>query len=428
MPKNIAVVLKGYPRLSETFIAQELYGLERLGYRLAIFSMRRPRDEPQHPIHAEIQAPVIYLPEYLHEEPFRVIRAAFKLMARRSFWQAFATWIGDVFRDPSRNRARRFGQACVLSVELPSDTAHLYAHFIHTPASVAHYASLITALPWSCSAHAKDIWTSPEWDLKAKLEAVNWVTTCTAVGLDRLRALATRADDVHLIYHGIDLARFPHFERPRSTRTGKEVSAPIRLLSVGRAVEKKGFDTMLDALAQLPTDLAWRWVHIGGGEDLDALKARAERLGINACIDWCGPRNQSDILAAYRRSDLFVLPCRIASNGDRDGLPNVLVEALSQGLACISTPISAIVELIRDDHLGLLIPPNNATDLADAISQLAQNPTQRDALGRTGEELVRTEFAYESGLRKLDQLFARREPTTKQSPATVNKRSIEAVQ
>lgn len=183
MTGRTAVILKGYPRLSETFIAQELQGLEQAGHQFIFYAMRQPRDAKRHPIHDEIQAEVVYLAEYLRQEPHRVWSAITQLVWRPRFWSAAASWLGDLLREPTRNRVRRFGQACVLAAELPDDVDRLYAHFIHTPAAVTRYAGLILDLPWTCSAHAKDIWTSPDWDLRAKLKAADWVATCTAVGL-----------------------------------------------------------------------------------------------------------------------------------------------------------------------------------------------------------------------------------------------------
>jgi hypothetical protein len=164
------VILKGYPRLSETFIAQELLGLERAGFDLALHSMRHPTDQKRHPIHNEIRAPVRYLPEYLHDEPRRVFSSWRRARRLPGYQPAFAAFWRDLKWDFSRNRFRRFGQALVLSAELDPDVVHLHAHFLHTPASVASYASIMTGLRWTCSAHAKDIWTSTDQDLQQKLK------------------------------------------------------------------------------------------------------------------------------------------------------------------------------------------------------------------------------------------------------------------
>jgi len=403
---TIAVVLKGYPRLSETFIAQELRGLELLGFRLQFVSLRHPTDKRVHPIHGEIDASVSYLPEYLHHEPWRVLKSVAAAVIKPGFRRAMQRWLKDLSRDRSRSRMRRFGQACVMAAELPTEVTHLYAHFIHTPAGVAGYASLITGLPWSCSAHAKDIWTSPDWELSQNLNQTDWVATCTRFGWQHLQDLADDPTKVHLIYHGLDLARFPSPDAPTAAaRDGTSKDDPIRLLSVGRAVDKKGFDVLLDALAELPDDLHWQWTHIGGGDVLKALKAQARAHRIEEHITWLDAQAQDAVIEAYRQSDIFVLPSRITANGDRDGLPNVLVEALSQRLACISTPISGIPELITDGETGTLVPSEDAGALALAITNLATNPARRRALVTEGEKRVRSAFDMHEGLAKLAALF-----------------------
>ncbi len=408
---TVAVVLKGYPRLSETFIAQELLALERAGLRLQLWSLRHPTDTATHPVHREIAAPVAYLPEYLHQAPGRVLRAWLRVRGRRGLRAAWRAFWRDLPRDPTRNRLRRFGQALVLAAELPAEVDRLYAHFLHTPASVARYAALIRGLPWSVSAHARDIWTSPAWDKREKLAEAEWAVTCTRIGAEHLAALAPAPGRVELLYHGLDFTRFPDppARRDASDGTGAndgtDIGAPVRLLSVGRAVEKKGYHDLLAALAQLPTGLAWHLTHIGGGAQAQALKARAAVLGLEERIDWLGAQPQERVLAAYRDADLFVLASRIAGDGDRDGLPNVLMEAQSQALCCLSTRVSAIPELILDGETGLLVPPGDPAALAAALARLIRDPALRRRLGTAGCRRVRAEFDMAGGIARLLRRF-----------------------
>ena len=396
MPGTVAFLVKGYPRLSETFIAQEIAALEARGLDILIVSLRRPTDGAIHPVHRAVRAGVHYLPEYLYRAPLRVLRALLHIRKRPGFRDALAIWLRDLARDPSPNRIRRFGQAAVLAAELPAGVNRLHAHFIHTPASVARYASVMTGLPWSVSAHAKDIWTTPAWEKAEKLASCGWATTCSAAAHAHLSALAP--GKVTLAYHGLDGTRFPPFARPRR-------GDPVTILSVGRAVEKKGFDVLIDALALLPRDVSWRLVHIGGGALLPALKRQAAARGIAGRVEWQGARPQEDVLAAYRVADLFVLACKTARGGDRDGLPNVLGEAQSQGLACITTTASAAGELIVDGVTGILVLPGDAAQLARAIGDLIGDPERRLALGRAGEARVRSVFAAARGIDQLSVLF-----------------------
>ncbi|MGE0734606.1 MAG: glycosyltransferase family 4 protein [Alphaproteobacteria bacterium] len=399
-PGTVAVVVKGYPRLSETFVAQELHGLELGGLKLRIYSLRRPTDKARHAIHDEIAAPIAYLPEYLHDAPARVWRAWRRARKLPGYQRAWRAWRRDLARDFTRNRIRRFGQALVLADELAPDVTHLYAHFIHTPASVARYTALLTGLKWSVSAHAKDIWTTPKWDLAGKLDDADWAVTCTRTGRDYLAELAADQRKIELIYHGLDVARFPVPTAFRAARDGLQADQPVRILSVGRAVAKKGFDVLLDALAQLPKEVSWRFVHIGGG-DRQALHAFAARNNIADRIEWRGALPQDQVLAAYRTADIFVLASRITADGDRDGMPNVLMEAMSQGLPCLSTRISGIVELIEHDKTGWLVAPDDATALADALHRLIVAPALRRRLAEAGSEHVRRHFNHQAGLATL---------------------------
>jgi glycosyltransferase involved in cell wall biosynthesis len=419
VPPTIAVILKGYPRLSETFIAQELLGLEQRGISLRLYALRQPTDPAVHPIHREIAAPVTYLPEYLHHAPLRVLRAWRAMRLRPGYRQAKRTWLGDLLRDRSRNRFRRFGQALVLAHELSGDVTWLYVHFLHTPASVTRYAALIRDLPWSGSAHAKDIWTIPDWEKREKLAHSRWVVTCTQMNARHLVALAPHAERIELLYHGLDLSRFPPPEHHGSARNGHDPEHPVRLLSIGRAVEKKGYRVTLDALTRLPRDLQWRFTHVGGGPLLPRLKQQAEKTGLASRIRWLGPLSQDRVLEEYRDADAFILASRIAEDGDRDGLPNVLMEAQSQAVPCISTLISAIPELIIDNETGILVPADDAKSLARAIETMIRFPDVRVRLGEAGFVRVKSLFSFERSVERLAQRFGEiDQPTPCASPST----------
>lgn len=394
----VAIILKGYPRLSETFIAQEILELERRGLDVRIVSLRRPTDPHSHPVHREILAPVRYLPEYLHEEPSRVARGFRAARRLPGYAAARAGWLGDLRRDLSRNRIRRFGQACVLASELGPEVTRLHAHFLHTPASVGRYAALMLGIPWSCSAHAKDIWTTPDWEIREKLAELDWAVTCTRAGFERLRSLAPAPDKIGLVYHGIDLSRFPPPDTDRPMSDGSRKDIPVIVLSVGRAVEKKGYGDLLEALALLPKGLSWRFRHIGGGALTRELKSRAESLGIAERVDWLGAQPQERVLEEMRRSDLFVLASKIGRDGDRDGLPNVLMEANSQELPVVTTRLSGIPELVVEGRTGVLTEPGDPDELFRALNRLILNPDIRRQMGRAGAEHVRASFSLSQNI------------------------------
>ncbi len=400
----LAIVVKCWPRLSETFVAQELAALEQRGHNFQIWSLRYPANKKRHPLHEQVSAQVCYLPEYLHLDIRRVLKcwwACRRLPGYRAAWKIF---LADVRRDFTRNRVRRFGQACVLAVEMPESIVAVYAHFLHTPSSVARYASICRGIPWSYSAHAKDIWTTPEWELMEKLDrhrfGASFGVTCTAVGASELRSKCSDPQAVDLVYHGLDLSRFP----PPPLRSDRGEDAELRLLSVGRLVEKKGFDRLISALAALPVTVNWRFIHIGGGQLKASLRAQSVAAGIDHRIEWRGEQEQPEVIQAMRDADVFVLPSRIADDGDRDGLPNVLMEAASQKLPIIATSVSAIPEFLQHNtHATLVEAEGDAQSLAAAIVASVDNPEKRAAMAEQAYQRLVDEFAMDKGIETIDR-------------------------
>ena len=417
MRRPVAVVVKGYPRLSETFIAQEILALERRGIDLVIVSLRRPTDRFTHPIHAEISSPVHYLPEYLHEAPGRVLRAWTTARRLPGYPRARSMWLADLARDRTRNRVRRFGQAFVLAAEI-GGVESIHAHFLHTPASVARYASAMLGVGWSFSAHAKDVWTTPEWEKREKLADARFGVTCTRANLAHLLALAPSPDAVDLVYHGLDLNRFPARVAERPLRDGSDPADPVRLLSVGRLVEKKGFDDLLSALAMLPPACSWTLDVVGGGALRKRLRRQAAALGVGERVRWHGSLPHDRVVGHFAGADLFVLASRIEADGDRDGLPNVLMEAQLLGAACVATRVSGTPELIEHEVNGLLVAPRDHGAMAAALERAILDPALRARLSGAGRRVMASRFSFEEGVARIAaRLMAARRPTPGPSPA-----------
>nr|WP_245404682.1 glycosyltransferase family 4 protein [Ancylobacter gelatini] len=403
--------MKGYPRLSETFVAQEILELERRGFAFDIWSLRRPTDRYRHPMHEAIAARLFYLPEYLHDDPRRVLRAMVHAFRHLDWRRLLPVFLRDLRRDPTPNRLRRFGQACVLAQELDPAITHLHVHFLHTPASVTRYAGLLSGRSFSFSAHAKDIWTTPDWERAEKIADARFGVTCTADGWKELRRVAGAAQErVELVYHGLDLARFPAPPAARPARDGSQPEDPVRLVCVGRAVEKKGLDVLIDALGQLPAALHWRLMHIGTGPLVEALKARAARAGIADRIEWRGSQAQGAVIEALRQADLFVLPSRPAADGDRDGLPNVIMEAATQALPIVSTLFAGVPEFVENGVNGVLVPPGDAPALSTALALTIAEPALRQRLGGAAHARLVAEFSFDSGIDRLETLLKAQMP------------------
>jgi glycosyltransferase involved in cell wall biosynthesis len=398
---QIALVLKGYPRLSETFIAQEIKALEEKGLSFLIVALRNPQEKLTHKIHEEIQSNVLYLPEYLHKEPLRVLKAWLKVRHLKGYGTLNRQLQKDLKIYPLREVIRRFGQACVMAAEMPLEIKHLYVHFIHSPGTVTFYASLLSHKTWSFSAHAKDIWTTPLEDLKNKIRASSWGVTCTGQGLDYLKKHEEKSfSKLHLVYHGLDLERFPikTINYNEFFRNGMSSQKEIRLLSVGRMVLKKGFEDLIQVLARLPSSVYWRWTHIGTGPLEQSLKDQVKELNLQNKIDFRGAENHEEVMKAYRKADLFILPCKVSADGDRDGIPNVLMEAQSQGVACLSTVLPSIEELILQGETGSLFKPCDNQDFQEKLEALIQNPEIRYKLAVNAQERLLNEFTPHKGI------------------------------
>ena len=399
---SIAIVLKGYPRLSETFIAQEILSLEKAGVSIIIISLRKPTDPYIHPVHEKIKAPISYLPEYLFNEPIRVLRSWWQVRSNPRYKSARRIWRKHLLRDFSPNRVRRWGQALVLAAEFSPEINHIYAHFLHTPASVAHYTSMLTGHTWSVSSHAKDIWLTPNWEKTEKLESCSWAVTCTKNGYTHLNDLVP--GKTHLSYHGLDTKQLSQ-KKYSNILPHSDQGDLLRLLSVGRAVKKKGFSVLIEALSNIPKNINWHWTHIGGGSELEKLQKLSHKLGLTEKITWRGAQPQNGVFEAYENSDLFIMPSIIATDGDRDGLPNVLMEAASKKVCCIATNLPGITEFIRHDETGWIVPSKNSKELTRSIISLSQDPAKRVRLAESANNLLATHFSHSKNVQDIIKLL-----------------------
>lgn len=390
---RLAIVVKGYPRLSETFIARELEALEARGLDFTLHALRQPGADAKF-VENKLRAAPCYLPEYLHEAPLSVARGAAAALMLPGFEKAWRAFVADLRRDWGRARVRRFGQACVLAHELPPTIKHIHAHFAHSPTSVARYAALLRGATYSISAHAKDIWTAPDWDLAEKIGGASFTTVCNRTGFDRLVTLAGRAR-VLLNYHGIAREAVAS-DAHASVRDGASPSEPVRIVCVARAVAKKGLATLVEAAARLPRDLAVEIHHIGGGELLPSLKAQAASAGVADRFVWHGSQAHARVLSELDQSDIFVLPAVVGADGDRDGIPNALLEAQARGLAVVSTDAGGIGETVTDGQTGRLVRAGDAEALAAALTELARAPALRGKLGAAALAHVRADFNAEA--------------------------------
>lgn len=410
MQPVIAYILKGYPRISETFISNEILLLERLGFSLRLFSMRHPRENFSHASVQQITARVDYLPTELLQELPRLLIPNIFLAAKSPHRYSKALALAGA-------RFRRTGKLATLKHLLQAgymtnrfllkepEIHHLHGHFAHSPTSVTMFGSILSGLPFSFTAHAKDIYTSNPEQLREKIDAARFVVTCTQHNAEYLKGVAQNSPTpIHCIYHGIDLGLFNHpVEKPAP-------SEPFRLFTVARLTEKKGLPTLYKALAILKEQgIQFQHVLIGDGDDREKILELIHTLRLDEHCTWLGTRTHEEVLAQFKQSDLFVLACEIARNGDRDGIPNVLVESLAMGVPAVSTTVSAIPEILQHKKTGLTVPPGDPQAMAEGMITLLQDQEFRRKVISQGRAWVAEQFDNRKWLERLAEVF-RAEP------------------
>jgi glycosyltransferase involved in cell wall biosynthesis len=410
-----AYVLKGFPRLSETFIANEIHELEGMGLRLRLYSVKGGETHVVHDVVRRIRAQVEYLPEltslsgtpllaWLRVNLPRVAQAHARLVRRRPL--AYLATLMQTLRMCWRYRER--GVPHKVNIRKVYIKEFLQAGEIcHGATTITWCASRLAGLPFSFTAHAKDIYLgelNPRDLLARKLAAARFVATCTGANARHLRERATNGGRVHTIYHGLDT----RFFAPTDARREGHDARPL-VVSVGRFVEKKGFQYLVEACARLHADgVSLRCLILGeNGPDQERIARMIGEAGLEGCVELRGPVAQQALRALYREASLFVLPCQVVADGDRDGIPNVLAEAMASGVAIISTDISGIPELVTHGVDGLLVPARDAAALAAAMRSLIDDPDLRGRLGDAARATICARFDAKKTTRALRDLFAR---------------------
>ncbi|MEU2199119.1 glycosyltransferase family 4 protein [Isoptericola sp. NPDC019482] len=388
---RVGYVTKMYPRFSETFIVNEVRGLERRGVEIEIFSLRAPVDTRFHAALADVAAPVRFVP--------RAARAA-------DAWSALAET-----HDRLDLRALPAGTLADLLAADPEDAVqalwvasaahdagltHLHAHFGSVATTVARLAAAVLGIGYTFTAHAKDIFheSVDPADLRTKLADARAVVTVSDHNLAYLRdTYGPAADAVVRVYNGLDLDEYARATAPRR---------PGRVCAVGRLVEKKGFGALLDAVALLVAE--GRDVHldlVGSGPQEAELRARAAAAGLDGHVTFYGPLPQDRVRDVVARAAVFAAPCVLGADGNRDGLPTVLLEAMALGTPVVSTPVTGIPEAVRDGETGRLVPPGDAPALAAALGALLDDPAEARRLADGARAHIESEFDVVGTSRRL---------------------------
>lgn len=409
-PKTLAYILKGYPRISETFISNEILLLEKLNFKMHLFPMRQPRESFSHASVKEIKAEVSYLPTELFENLPKLILPNVLLAVKHPIRYLKTVRLAVQGR-PKNKRAtlKHLLQAGYMSyyhLTGNSKIGHLHGHFAHSPTSVTRFAASFSELPYSFTAHAKDIYTSKREKLRQRIEEAEFVVTCTKHNQEYLEELrGNGTTPIHCIYHGIDLSLFQNNIEQEDSQNSH------RIFTVARLTTKKGLPTIYNALSLLKEKgISFTHTLIGDGDDRDAIKELIKRLNLENECQWLGTQTHEEVLNQFKRSDLFVLGCEIAPNGDRDGIPNVLVESLAMGVPALSTHISAIPEILINEETGLTVEPKDPEAMAQAMERLLTDEKLREHLITSGKELVATKFDNKQLIGDLAAIFRTQAP------------------
>ncbi|WP_425307574.1 glycosyltransferase family 4 protein [Ammonicoccus fulvus] len=395
---RIGYVVKCYPRFSETFIVREILAREAAGDDITIAALRTTTDTRFHALLARVQAPVSWMPQ--------------ETKGSGRLWTAL-TRLRDLRTAAGKGRLtpealeRFFGEEHDVAAQavhlacwaLEHDREHLHAHFASLSGRTTRVAAALAGLTFTLTAHAKDIFHSDNDPVRltAVLTDADAVVAVSDMTADWIRTIAPGAR-VERIYNGMDLDELT-FTSP--------VDRPARIVGVGRLVAKKGWPDFLTAVAALRSDGHDVVAEIAGSGPLESeLHALTTSLGLDDAVTWHGPMPQHEVLELIRSAAAFAAPCVIADDGDRDGLPTVLLESLALGTPVVGTPVAGIPEAVLDGHTGLIVPEHD-TALAAALERLITDRDLRVRLATAGRAHVEAHFDVNDQARHLRALTER---------------------
>jgi len=385
MTRPVAYVLKMYPRLSETFILNEILELERQGQPVHIFSLRPSDDARHHADVALVRARVTNVPQMTWPASRPLLRAHLELLRhdRRRY-------LGRLWKALRQRRARSFesfNQAVLVAARVRSlGIGHVHAHFASTATSVTREVHRITGVGYSFTAHAKDIFIDDVRtdELARKLDAARFVVTVSDFNVAYLAGIAPSAR-IMRIYNGLDLRSF--------SLDGKHPPQPPRVLAVGRLIEKKGFCDLITACAILIRQGRRIQCEIVGTGSLGRdLAQQVAASGLRDAVTLTGALTREDVIERYREASVMVAPCVVGTDGNRDGLPTVLTEAVALGVPVVATDVTGIPELVRDGETGTVVPQHDPAALAAAIARTLDDAASTARRVEAGRALVEREF------------------------------------
>ena len=391
--------------------------MEKIGVAIQIFALTNPQEKVVQRQVDQIQALVHYLDEAMQARPLMHIIREHLEVARLHFI-GYLRALSYIATHPkidkgytASNRWECFLQAVhlirVFNLEeerTGKKIDHLHAHFAHDPTLIAYLVNRITGLPFSFTAHARDLYQVPEDTLTDRIEMASAVITCCGANIEYLNQIApVQQSKFSLIYHGVNLR---DFQPAANADTNTLTEIPI-ILSVGRLVEKKGFQDLLQALLIVKErGERFQCAIYGDGPLYQELQRWIEEHGMSAEIMLKGDRTQQELISIFQSASLFALTPVQTEDGDRDGIPNVLVEAMAVGLPAITTAVAGIPELVEHDQNGLLYQQHDVEGISSGITELLRNAEKRKQLGDAASKKVTEQFDITLAANRLKTLFS----------------------
>jgi len=393
LKNRIAYVIKMYPRFSETFIVNEILSHEAAGVEVEIFSLRKPVDGRFHDIVSKVKATVTYIPE----EPF----------SGEKLWRMIcddSTRYPDFWKKlqiANSYSAKEVGQSLLLAkIVRERKIKHLHAHFASTATTVSRLAALFLGISYTFTTHAKDIFHHDviEKDFADKLDNSHAAITISDFNYSYIKqCYGDKYARLQRVYNGLSLDKFIYMnprERPRV------------IVFVGRFVEKKGISVLIDACFVLrQKKIIFQCFIVGDGPLKEELKEQIERYNLGKFVTFKGAKTQREVKYLIQNASVFAAPCIVANDGNRDGLPTVLLEAMALGTPCVSTNVTGIPEIVQNDNTGILINEKNSSQLAEAIERLLRDSDLRVKLSKNARKLIEDDFDIDKNTKILRHLI-----------------------
>lgn len=415
-PLKIGFIHNAFPVLSETFISKEMTGLQQRGLDLNIYSLFRP--EPSRLDRSYSGDSIFYLIPNLKPWRLLISHIIMWVVSPKRYWDTLKfAWLKrnrqssllnkmlsfqsgkTMSREERQDLLLHFILAAPLAKQMRADHITLInSHFADAAASFAMLCGMLLGIDYGITAHAYDIFT-PQFHMPEKLSRSRFILTCTQYNKKAFeKDYSALAEKVFVFYHGINTTKFKRKSNPQNS--------VFQIFSVGRLVSKKGFDVLINACAELKNrGVKFNCQIVGDGPLQEKLQFQIEQYDLNGEVTLLGAKPSTEIPAYYERADVFALPCVVEPDGNRDGIPNVIAEAMAMQLPVVSTIVSGIPELVQHEETGLLLKEHDHVGLADALQKLSEDTSLREKMGQAGRARVQEIFDSEVCLDRLYEFY-----------------------